>query len=73
MFRFLAVALCLTPLPASAAGCVVLLHGLARTDASFSIMEEVLVAKGYNVVNARYPSTDQPIAAWADQIVPHAS
>ena len=70
MVRLIAVLFCLTPLPVSAAGCVVLLHGLARTDASFTILEEVLTTRGYNVINARYPSTDEPIAQLADQIVP---
>ncbi len=41
--------------------CVVLLHGLARTDASFLAMEEVLSAQGYHVVNTGYPSTSASI------------
>ena len=41
--------------------CVVLLHGLARTDASFLAMEEVLSAEGYYVVNTGYPSTSATI------------
>lgn len=44
-----------------AAGCVVLLHGLARTEASFVLMEEVLRAFDYAVVNRGYPSTDASI------------
>ena len=36
---------------------VVLLHGLARSEASFAVMERALVAQGYQVVNAGYPST----------------
>lgn len=47
--------------PAAATECVVLLHGLARTEASFFVMEEVLEASGYAVVNETYPSTRAPI------------
>ncbi|HBS50380.1 MAG TPA: acetyltransferase [Rhodobacteraceae bacterium] len=62
--------LCL-PLPARA-DCVVLLHGLARTEASFLLMEEVLDRRGYDVVRPGYPSTDQTIAALAEQVIPQA-
>ena len=41
--------------------CVVLLHGLARTSASFTIMEEALKSKGYRTVNRTYPSTEMPL------------
>ncbi|MFC4671321.1 esterase/lipase family protein [Seohaeicola nanhaiensis] len=54
------------------ADCVVLLHGLARTDASLIVMEEALAARGYHVVNAGYPSTDLPIPALAEQTLPPA-
>lgn len=47
--------------------CVVLLHGLSRTDASFLLMEEVLRSFGYAVVNKSYPSTDAPV----DQLKNH--
>jgi len=44
--------------PANArADCVVLLHGLARSETSFAIMEGVLKARGYDVVRPGYPST----------------
>lgn len=36
---------------------VVLLHGLGRREASFAVMERALMAQGYDVVNAGYPST----------------
>jgi len=42
---------------------VVLLHGLARTDASFLLMEEALEHRGYHVVNSNYPSTAAPVEA----------
>ena len=54
------------------ADCVVLLHGLARTQASFTIMEEVLKSRGYRVVRPGYPSTDLPIPALAEQTLPKA-
>lgn len=41
--------------------CVVLLHGLARTESSMAVMEEVLELHGYRVVNHGYPSRDEPI------------
>ncbi|MFD3190227.1 esterase/lipase family protein [Sedimentitalea sp. HM32M-2] len=54
------------------ADCVVLLHGLARSEASFAIMEQVLLARGYDVVRPGYPSTDLPIPALAEQTLPPA-
>lgn len=54
------------------ADCVVLLHGLARTQASFAIMEQVLEDRGYQVVRPGYPSTDQSIPVLAEQTVPDA-
>lgn len=51
------------------ADCVVLLHGLARTDASLLIMERALEAAGYRVVNAGYPSTEAPIAELVERHV----
>jgi pimeloyl-ACP methyl ester carboxylesterase len=42
---------------AMARDCVVLLHGLSRTESSFLLMEETLAAFGYTVVNSTYPST----------------
>lgn len=43
------------------AECVVLLHGLARSEASLVPMAAALEAAGYRVVNDGYPSTDFPI------------
>lgn len=45
----------------AAADCVVLLHGLARSEASMWMIEEVLEFHGYTVVNEGYPSTEAPI------------
>jgi triacylglycerol lipase len=41
--------------------CVVLLHGLARTEASLIAVAETLSVWGYEVVNRGYPSTEAPI------------
>ena len=49
---------CATP---AAADCVVLLHGLARTEASLLAMQAALQAQGLRVVNEGYPSTSAPI------------
>jgi triacylglycerol lipase len=47
---------CLLPAPA-AADCVVLLHGLARSEISLLAIEQALSIAGYDVVNEGYPST----------------
>lgn len=67
----LAVALSALALPARAE-CVVLLHGLARSPASFLVMAEALRAEGYDVVNRDYPSTKAPIAELVEDAVPGA-
>lgn len=46
----------LMPVQVSAGDCVVLLHGLARSEASMFVMAEALRAKGYRVVNQGYAS-----------------
>ena len=51
----LATTLALPALPARA-DCVVLLHGLARTEASMRALQELLEFQGYRVVNNGYPS-----------------
>lgn len=58
--------------PAARAECVVLLHGLARTEASFAIMEELLEQRGYQVVRPGYPSTKAPIQQLVDGTMPAA-
>ncbi|KIC18829.1 alpha/beta fold hydrolase [Leisingera sp. ANG-Vp] len=68
---FLAAAAALLPLPA-AADCVILLHGLARSEASFVVMEEVLQSRGYSVVRPGYPSTEEPVEVLADSVLPDA-
>ena len=43
--------------------CVVMLHGLGRSGASFRVMAAMLAAAGYRVVNDGYPSTEMSIEA----------
>lgn len=59
-----------SPAPASAtpAECAVLLHGLARSEASLMLMEAALADRGYQVVSETYPSTDQPIEQLLDHV-----
>lgn len=45
------------------AECVILLHGLARTDSSLTTLQSALEQQGYVVVNQRYPSTKMTIEA----------
>ncbi len=54
------------------ADCVILLHGLARSESSFSIMEDVLRGRGLDVVRPGYPSTDDPIGSLANEVLPKA-
>ena len=71
MRLLLILAALLLPLPALA-DCVILLHGLARTEASMTVMESVLKARGYHVVTPDYDSTDLPIPELADRTIPPA-
>ncbi len=47
--------------PRSTQECVVLLHGLARSEVSLAPMAAVLESAGYQVINRGYPSTEDPI------------
>ncbi|MEP2718078.1 alpha/beta hydrolase [Pseudophaeobacter sp.] len=64
-------ALLLLSKPAQA-GCVVLLHGLARSENSFVVMEQVLLSRGHQVVRPGYDSTDFPVPELADRTLPGA-
>ncbi|MDI3336621.1 alpha/beta fold hydrolase [Defluviimonas aestuarii] len=69
MLRYLILA-CLTLVPhAARADCVVLLHGLARSDTSLAVMEGALGRAGYRVLNVDYPSTEAPIETLVDAYV----
>ena len=50
--------------------CVVLLHGLARTEISLTPMQIYLEGQGYKVVNTGYPSTDFTIQQLVDENLP---
>lgn len=49
--------------PTHAQDCVILLHGLARSEYSFVLMEQVLESSDFTVINEGYPSTSAPIEA----------
>jgi triacylglycerol lipase len=69
----IALALVLSGCAASAqARCVVLLHGLARTETSFALMEAALEAEGYRVVRPGYASTEDPVSVLTRETLPAA-
>lgn len=50
---------------------VVLLHGLARSEASMSTMAAALEAEGFKVCNVNYPSTEHAVSTLAaDHVMP---
>lgn len=55
-----------------AADCVVLLHGLARTDNSFLLMENLLELGDYQVVNTDYHSREAPVETLVAETLPKA-
>ena len=57
---------------AALADCVILLHGLARTENSFVVMETALEREGYTVVRPGYPSTKQTVQDLIDPTIPDA-
>lgn len=68
---FAACALAISATTAQAR-CAVLLHGLARTELSFALMEAALNAEDYTVVRPGYPSTQAPVADLVAQTFPDA-
>lgn len=54
------------------ADCVILLHGLARSEASLLVMQGGLRAEGYNVVRPGYPSTSETVQTLAAEVIPAA-
>jgi len=74
MTRVFALLFCaaVSALPATVARgaeCVILLHGLARTETSLAVMGEALEAEGYRVINQGYPSTRASIAELAPRTI----
>ena len=55
---------------APAVNCVVLLHGLARRPMSFAVLQRVLTAQGYFVVNNGYPSKHGTIQQLVEETLP---
>jgi len=51
----------LLPINAAASECVILLHGLARTEYSMAKVDRRLQDQGYHTVNTKYPSRKHPI------------
>ncbi len=52
--------------------CVVLMHGLGRTETSFVVVEQAFAALDYHVVNLHYPSTEttvQELLGYVDNAV----
>ncbi len=49
-----------------------LLHGLARTELSFALMEAALASEGFRVVRPGYPSTEAPVAELVARTLPDA-
>ena len=56
----------------ASARCAVLLHGLARTETSFALMEAALETEGYRIVRPGYPSTEAPVEVLVRQTLPDA-
>ncbi|MGI1677531.1 MAG: alpha/beta hydrolase [Cellvibrionaceae bacterium] len=52
--------------------CVVLLHGLARSDSSMKTLEKALVKQNYQVINQDYPSSEYSIKQLAEKFVSKA-
>lgn len=69
--KILLTLLLMLPAPAIA-DCVVMLHGLARSENSFLLMEKVFQGKGYTVVRPGYASTRETITNLALNVLPRA-
>ena len=68
----LALLLLLPAGPALAEDCVVLLHGLWRSDNSMNKMEKAMAEAGYAVRNIEYDSTELTVQELADEAIPRA-
>lgn len=49
--------------------CVILLHGLARSDSSMKKLEGELLKENFTVINVKYKSRDYPIEILADKAI----
>ncbi len=52
--------------------CVILLHGLARTENSMRKLQRAAADAGYVVANLGYPSRDASVEALAEDIIPRS-
>lgn len=69
---FLAFLLLLPAETLLASECVVLLHGLWRSDASMNKMEKAITQAGYEVRNVGYDSTKKSVEELAAETIPSA-
>jgi pimeloyl-ACP methyl ester carboxylesterase len=53
-------------------GCIIMLHGLARSEDSLILMAELFRARGYQVIVPGYPSTKARVPELASRILPEA-
>ncbi|MCW8126372.1 esterase/lipase family protein [Microbulbifer halophilus] len=51
----------LSPVARAESECVILLHGLGKSDSSMAELEAAIADAGFATVNVDYPSTDKPI------------
>lgn len=65
LFRVLLLSSLLVVSAQAQAECIVLLHGLLRSDSSFTKMSQHLEKQGYTVINQDYPSTQTNIETLA--------
>ncbi|MFK7939465.1 MAG: esterase/lipase family protein [Roseovarius sp.] len=73
MKRIICILALVFALPGMArADCVVMLHGLLRSDSSFLVLEEVLRQQGYTVTSPEYDSTRAEIERLAAETLPGA-
>ena len=69
LVRSLGILFLMLSATAQAADCVILLHGLARSDSSFFTLHDKLKDHGYRVVNHHYPSTQYDIKTLAKEAI----
>lgn len=72
VFRWVLYLTFISATPACASDCVILLHGLARSNASMSKMEAALIEAGFKTVNHDYPSTKHQIARLSEDEISSA-
>ncbi|HEY9198366.1 MAG TPA: alpha/beta fold hydrolase [Gammaproteobacteria bacterium] len=61
-----------TPAPAGAVECVILVHGLNRSEHSMVKLQAALQAEGYATINVAYPSRTKTVDELAGPYIEHA-